>query len=95
MKIILSDGTEIKNLTLNGNTLVSQKEVKRNALEGKLDTVTYVYDDGTEETFENRMLANLANYGDGWLICLAEKATGIPADIQDKADGYDILTGGI
>lgn len=96
MKIILADKTEVKDLVMSGNTLVSGKEVKRSVLEGKLSTVTYVYDDGTQETKKNMMVANIANYGYGWLICLTEKGeTVIPADLQDKAEGYDILMGGI
>ena len=73
MKIVLSDGTEIKDLTLNASTLVSQKEVSSGSLEGKLDRVTYVYDDGSEEVKHNMCIDNIANYGDGWHICLREK----------------------
>lgn len=93
MKIILSDGTVIDNLTLNATTLVSETEVKREVFEGKMVTVTYVYDDGTEETRHNMSLDTCANYGDGWLICLSENPSISPEAI-DKAAGYDILMGG-
>lgn len=96
MKIILHDGTEIKNLTLNASTLVSKTKPDREKFENNMETVRFVYEDGTEEMKKNCSLDTLANYGEGWFICISENPeTVVPADVADKADGYDILMGGI
>lgn len=100
MKIILHNGTEIKNLTLNASTLVSETEPDRNLFTGNLETVKFCYDDGTEETKKNMSLDTMANYGDGWYICLSEnpgqagQETDVPEEILDKAEAFDILMGG-
>lgn len=95
MKIILHDGTEIGNLTLNASTLVSETEPDRSLFENNLKTVKFCYDDGTVEEKKNMGLDTLANFGEGWYICLSEyPETEIPEEIMDKAAAYDILMGG-
>lgn len=69
MKMILSDGTELDNLELNGNNYVSKEEVTREMFEGKLDTVTIESEEGTEE-MTDCVLDNLMQYGDEWLFII-------------------------
>lgn len=69
MKMILSDGTELDNLELNGNNYVSKEEVTREMFEGKLDTVTIESEEGTEE-MTDCVLDNLMQYGDEWFFII-------------------------
>lgn len=57
MKITLSDGTVIDNLTLNGNCYVSQTEVDES---GFTDNMTFTVTDDNEnnETFKNMKFLN-------------------------------------
>lgn len=72
MKMILSDGTELDNLELNGNNYVSKEEVTREMFEGKLDTVTIESEEGTEE-MTDCVLDNLMQYGDEWLFIIRSR----------------------
>lgn len=40
-KITLSDGTQLKDLRLNGNNFVSQKEITEDIFKGKLSKVVF------------------------------------------------------
>ena len=84
--ITLADGTEIKNLRLNGNNFVSETEVTEDMFDGKLSEVTIESAEG-KETLHNAELIQIADYGDrGWYFILREiPATEIAAR-QLRAD---------
>ena len=71
--IILSNGTVLSGLTLNGNNFVSPTEVTEATFAGKLDTVT-ITDGETTETLHNAELVQIAHYDfmDGWYFILQE-----------------------
>lgn len=72
-KITLSDGTEIKNLTLNGNNYVSKKKVTESTFAGKLDHVTIEREDGTATELNNAELIQIQEADEGYRFILREK----------------------
>lgn len=54
--VVLSNGTELNNLTLNGNTFISKNEIKKEVFDDNLWNVTIRSVDGSE-TFSNMKLA--------------------------------------
>ncbi len=83
-KITLSDGTELDNLTLNGNNYIAEGEVKSDFFDGKLDKV--IITDGTDtQTYTDMALLNCAYNKDGkTYIVLAEKT-----DEEKAAEAYN------
>lgn len=69
IKITLSDGTELKNIEVNGNNYISKDTISEEIFE---DNLTEVVIDGT--VFENMVLVQLVEHEDGtfWFI-LREK----------------------
>lgn len=67
-KITLSDGSQLENLTLNGNNYIAQGEIADSVFEGKLDTVK-ISDGETEETYTDMVLvSNIVREGKSWFI---------------------------
>ena len=97
-KVTLADGTEIDNLTLNGNNFISSKKITEDAFEGNLDTVE-IYDYSTEETqvLHNAVLIQLEKYGKEYWFILAEKSEAeierenMLADIEVQAQAIEEL----
>lgn len=71
MKMILSDGTELDNLTLNGNNYVSETEIIEDVFSDNLGSVTIISDEGTQELHDCK-LVQLAHYNDGWYFIIEE-----------------------
>lgn len=74
-KIVLSDGTVIDNLSMNGNNFVSESKLTEEEFEGKLSSVVIIDPDGNEEHHENMELVQIVNtdYTDGkWYFVLRE-----------------------
>lgn len=71
--ITLSDGTELSDITLNGNNFVSHTEVTEADFAGKLDTVT-ITDGETTEVLHDAELVQIAHYDfmPGWYFILRE-----------------------
>lgn len=70
--IILADGTELKNLKLNGNNYISDEIIDDSVFENNLDTVK-ITDGKTTKTFTNmRLMSNRKNNEHSWFI-LSEK----------------------
>ena len=75
--IVLNDGEQLDNLTLNGSMFVSQTEVTLEQLnEDALAEVTIIEtDDGgstTETHMENAVCDNVLHWPEGWLFNLRE-----------------------
>ena len=68
--IILSDGTQLCDLELNGNNFISAKELQTSDFEGKLDKVTFIDAEGVETVAHNLRLSACRTIGDGrcWFI---------------------------
>ena len=75
-KVILSDGTVIDNLTMNGNNFVSKRPITAEMFDGKLSEVQMVYEneDGIEvtETINDAKLIQIDTKHGGWWFILAE-----------------------
>ena len=73
--ITLSDGTELKNLTLNGNNYISKKKVTEATFEGKLDRVTIAGSSGSMTELNNAELIQIATYDgeEGYHFIIREK----------------------
>ncbi len=72
-KITLADGTELKNLELNGNNYIAEGVLEDSVFEGKLSTVT-VTDGKTTETYTDmRLMSNRVEDGRSWFV-LGEKS---------------------
>lgn len=74
MKIILSDGRVIDNLTKNLDVYVSKKILDKSMFEGNLRTIKEVLDDGTEVLLKNQKLGSLVYNveNDSWDFVLIE-----------------------
>lgn len=82
-KITLSDGTQFKNLRLNGNNFVSEKEITKDDFKGKLSKVTIEGIENGQEVvkeYERMELVQIAHYEDGYYFVLRE----IPQEELDK-----------
>ena len=70
--ITLTDGTNLKNLELNGNNFISETVIEDSVFEGNLDTVK-ISDGSTTETFTDmRLMSNRVENGRSWFV-LGEK----------------------
>lgn len=74
--IKLSDGTQLKNITLNGDTFVSQSEIQDSVFEGKLSTVEITDEESKEVKVlhDAQLLLNTA-FGDEWWFVIQEKSS--------------------
>lgn len=92
--ITLADGTEIKNLSLNGNNFISDTPLDASIFENNLQTV-HIKGPNVDEMFENMDLASLREDGGKyWLVlrCLSDqelKERNMLADISELFDASD------
>ena len=88
-KIILSDGTQLNNLKLNGNNFVSEMEVTEDTFKGKLSKVTIeTTKDGQEITkeYEHMELVQVVHYEDGYYFVLRELSATELKEIKMQSD---------
>ena len=94
--ITLADGTQLKNLELNGNNYIAEGVIEDSVFEGNLDTVT-ISDGETTETFENMcLMSNLVREGRAWIV-IGEKTQ---QQMQEERiavleDALDMLLSGV
>lgn len=83
-KITLSDGTQLENLTLNGNNYIAQGEIADSVFEGKLGTVK-IFDGENEEVYTDMvLLSNIVRDGKSWFV-LGQKS-----EEEKKFEAIDI-----
>ena len=83
-KLILADGTEIKNLTKNGDNYISDKKIDENLFRGNLSTLTIT--DGEETiTMENAELIQQIEFDGKFWICFRELSERELKDIDMEA----------
>lgn len=94
VKLILADGTELKNFTQNGNNYVSKTEVDVSVFEDNLSTLTIV-DGDTQTVMHNAELIQQVQYADGWYLCFREKTEQemLYAEITGKLEYMAMMTG--
>lgn len=72
-KITLADGTQLKNLKLNGNNYISKTKITENDFKGKLSKVIIENEtEKTSEEFEHMELVQIVHYEDGYYFVLRE-----------------------
>lgn len=78
-KVKLNDGTELENLSLNGNNFISQEEIAESVFEGNLAHVEMTdLETGEVQTLEDGYLASLTQNGTEWWFVLIPK----PAEMK-------------
>ena len=86
-KIILSDGTQLKNLKLNGNNYISKTKITEDDFEGKLSKITIENEtDKTSEELENMELVQIVHCEDGYYFVLRQLSQDEIDKIKTKAD---------
>lgn len=86
MKIILSDGTVIDNLTANANEFVSETEITPDIFTNNLSPVKIIDDDGNETIYENGNLDGVIKTGDLYYIAIRELSDYELKEMQTRAD---------
>jgi hypothetical protein len=72
-KITLADGTQLKNLKLNGNNYISKTKITEDDFKGKLSKVIIENEtEKTSEEFEHMELVQIVHYEDGYYFVLRE-----------------------
>lgn len=95
--VILSDGTVINNLRLNGNNYVSDTELTEDDFSGKLDGVTITASSGETEEHANMELIQVKQYDNEWWFILRDipeaelKAASMDAQVLYTAIVTDTL----
>lgn len=69
--ITLEDGTKIKDLHLNGNNFISEKQIKQSIFDGNLGTVI-ISDGEVEETHKNMELVQITQTSGEWWFVLID-----------------------
>lgn len=96
----LKDGTELKNLTLNGNNFIAETIIEDTVFKDNLETVTITDEEtGTSETHKNMVLVQNVSYDEerSWFI-LGEESKDDKAitDLQVAlAEVYEMMLGGV
>lgn len=86
-KITLADGTQLKNLKLNGNNYISKTEITEDDFKGKLSKITIENEtDKTSEELEHMELVQIVHYEDGYYFVLRQLSTDEIDKIKTKAD---------
>ena len=82
-KITLADGTQLKNLGLNGNNFISETKITEKDFKEKLSKVIFegkVEEKNFKQECNNMELVQIAHYEDGYYFVLRE----IPQEELDK-----------
>lgn len=86
-KITLADGTQLKNLKLNGNNYISKTEITEDDFKGKLSKITIENEtDKTSEELEHMELVQIVYYEDGYYFVLRQLSADEIDKIKTKAD---------
>ncbi|WP_194609785.1 hypothetical protein [Clostridium vitabionis] len=84
--ITLEDGTEISNLTLNGNNYISPVKVTEETFSGKLGAVTITDSDGNSDARKNLELVQISKIGTKYWFVLRELSTNEVATAKTRCD---------
>ncbi len=74
-KITLADGTQLKDLRLNGNNFISETKITEKDFKGKLTKVIFegkVEEKNFKQVCNNMELVQIAHYEDGYYFVLRE-----------------------
>lgn len=88
-KITLANGTQLKDLRLNGNNFISETEITEDIFEGNLSKVVIEgFENGQEVTkeYEHMQLIQIVHYEDGYYFILRELSKDELERIKIQAD---------
>lgn len=88
-KITLSDGTQLKNLKLNGNNFVSKAKITEDMFKGKLSKVIYERDTDGEtikEEYTHMALVQITTVQDEYYFILRKLSEAELKEIKMKSD---------
>ena len=95
----LSDGTQLKNLKLNGNNWITSEVITENTFSGKLNKVS-VTDGKTTQEYTGQTLVQIQQYGNEYWFILGEQTQDekINQSITELqvalAEVYEMMIGG-
>ncbi len=86
----LADGTELKDLGLNGNNFISKTIIDDEVFENNLDEVTITNDDGTTEEYKDmKLVKNKACGGQSWFVLSGKsKKEKLEESLDDLWESY-------
>lgn len=84
-RIVLSDGTEIENLTMNGNNYISKTPIDKSVFSGNLSPVK-IYAEREEEAHESMALIHLTRYGSEFWFALRDLTEPELREIKNRSD---------
>ena len=84
-RIVLADGTEIKNLRMNGNNFISDTPIEASIFDGVLSPVT-IYEGFAPVVYEHMELVQVSQMGAEYWFILRDLSDKELADIQMRAD---------
>ena len=92
--IKLADGTEIKNVELNGNNFITQDSEIRSALTPANLTSVEISDETSSQLCENMILTNLWEAPDGWHFIIREmtESEKLKLEIEAKLEYLAMMT---
>lgn len=84
-KITLADGTEIRNLRLNGNNFISDAPISETIFDGNCSAVI-INDGETDEFYENMELVQITPVGDEYWFVLRDLTAAELKQIKMQSD---------
>lgn len=87
--IILSDGTKLENLVLNGNTFIAEGVLEDAVFEGKLENVTIENEEGGQTYADMALLHCHVEDGKTWFV-LGQKSEQQKKEEQREANITDV-----
>lgn len=85
-KITLANGTQLKDLKLNGNNFISETEITEDIFEGNLSRVVIEDEEGNVQEYEHMQLIQIVHYEDGYYFILRELSKDELERIKIQAD---------
>ena len=84
--IILNDGTQLQNLTLNGNNFVASTAIEDSIFSDNMSTVTILNaENNTSETIEDAILfSNITRDGKSWIVIGEKPIAQKTEEISDR-----------
>ena len=85
-KITLANGTQLKDLRLNGNNFVSETEITADVFNGNLSKVVIEDEEGKVQEYQHMELVQIVHYEDGYYFILRELSKEELERIKTQAD---------
>lgn len=93
--ITLADGTELSELSINGNNYVSPTKVDESVFEDNCSPITFTDEKGEQVVYNNGVFVQQAHYKDGYYLSFRDKSPDEIAneDLNAKIDYIAMMQG--